>query len=463
MIRQAPLRGVATLLLAALLSSCGETRRPVVPTTSSSIPRSIAGRTDLVPVGDVFAVDGQAVVVLNPSATLSGFLNRYQLSELQTVVIDQTEYLLVQSAGIKAADLVGLLGRDLEVASVDYNYALQAPEYEGTPMSFDDQNGTLTSAEYGEQEQLDRIHIHEALAITGGAGTRIAILDTGIDAGHPGWAGMRIVMGKDFSVRPPGPRADETADDDDFDHDGQTHEAFGHGTHVAGIARLVAPQSTLIPIRVLNDDGWGTTVGLASGILQAVAMQADVINMSLGLTRDVPMVRHAVEHAMSRKIGLVASAGNNATRDEQYPANYPGVFSVTAVDDDDRLAPFAGRGPSVDVSAPGTRVISLFARGPGRGLYASGSGTSMAAPFLAGAAALFKSVQPGFDGSLAAEVVVNSSTPIDDLNPTVVGQIGRGRVDLRSALGDNAPPEELPIYPRPSPSPGGFPHIKPKF
>jgi subtilisin family serine protease len=326
-------------------------------------------------------------------------------------------------------------------------------------MSFDDQNGTLTSAEYGEQPQLDCIHIHEALAITGGAGTRIAILDTGIDAGHPGWAGTRIVIGKDFSVRPPGPRADETADNDDFDHDGQPHEAFGHGTHVAGIAHLVAPQSTLIPIRVLNDDGWGTTVGLANGILNAIALQADVINMSLGLTRDAPMVRHAVEHALSLGIGVVASAGNNATREDQYPASYPGVSSVTAVDEDDRLAPFAGRGPNVDVSAPGVRVVSLFARGPGRGLYASGNGTSMAAPFLAGAAALFRSTQPDLYGLYAAEVVVGSSTPIDDLNPTVVGQIGQGRVDLRSALVVDPPLDDV-IYPLPPPS--GRPQIKPR-
>lgn len=467
MIRHASLRGVSIVFMAALLSSCGEMKRPVEPGTTTHFSRPTgAASSNLVDVSGHMVIDGQAVMVLNRGLSASDFLARNQLTQLGLARVDDTEYTLVGRSDMSASALVEFLrGQENDVFSVDFNYGIESPEGGGQPMSFDDQNGTLSAASYNLQPQLDRIHLAEAHAITNGAGVRVAILDTGVDANHPGWYRTPMVLGSDFSGDQPGPRADETADNEDFDGDDSPHEAYGHGTHIAGIVRLTSPGATLIPIRVLNDDGWGSTFGLICGIAEAIQLEADVINMSLGLTEDVPYVRNAVESAVQHGIGLVASAGNKASAIDQYPASYPGVVSVTAVTASDVLAPFASYGTHVSISAPGVNVVSLYAQTPEdhAGDYALGNGTSMAAPFVAGAIALAMSTGQAESGALAAEYVIGVSTPIDPLNPTRTGLIGEGRVDLRAAAGGlTAEDDDAIPLPWPSPSPGGFPTIKPK-
>jgi subtilisin family serine protease len=468
MIRQTFLRSVATMFLASALFSCGDVKRPVEPVSRSYISRTGAAPAGLIPIAGGWVVDAQAVVVLKSNVAISDFLTRNQLTQVVVVRVGQTDYILVERHGLPVDELVNSLRlQENDVESADYNHALEAPEYEGTPMSFDDQNGTLTSTNYNQQRFLGIIRQPEALTVATGFGARVAILDTGVDAGHPGWSSppTSMELGLDWTILPPGPRAEETADDVDQDGDGSPHEAHGHGTHVAGIVHLTAPGATLIPIRVLSDDGWGTSIGLAGGIVDAMTRQANIINMSLGLGQDVEIVRDAVDLAIQHGIGVVASAGNSPSGIDQYPASYHGVVSVTAVDRYDHVASFANHGTRVRMSAPGVGVISLYARAPGHGSYALGNGTSMAAPFAAGAAALVLSNQDGLTGVVATEMVINSSTPIDDLNPSVAGLIGHGRVDLRAPLqGEWVPldPPDDEVFPSPSPSPSGYPTIKPK-
>ena len=453
MIGQAPLRVAAAVCAVAVLSSCGSMQRPTDPSGTSSFARGMAS-LHRIQAGGV--VEGQAIVTLKLGAMFSDFLARHDLVEVERVDLEGTLYYLVASTSQPAVELVEALQNDKDVEEADFNRYLQAPEYEGTPMSFDDEDGKLTEAHYASQPQLTRIHLQEALATSQGDGAHVAVLDTGIDRFHPAWGATPIVMGKDWSVHPHGPSADETADDKDFDDDGDPHEAYGHGTHVTGIVHLTAPHATLIAVRVLNDDGWGTAFGLAAGINDALELDAQVINMSLGLTHDVGVVRRAVQVATNQGVALIASAGNQSSRDGQYPAAYPDVYAVAAVDPGDKLATFSNYGTHIDVSAPGVGIVSLYARAPGRGLYASGGGTSMAAPFLAGAAALLIAADPGADGRHATEAVKMNAPSVDGLNPLFAGIMGRGRVDLYAALPHNevSPPpgdEPTPV----APAPGG--------
>src|SRR5262249_3626593 len=143
--RQALLRGAAALLLASALVSCGEMQRPVQPTTE--ITRTQAHPTDFQVIDGAWVMQGQAVVVLRQGYSAGDLLNRYHISQLGQIVIDQTTYLLVGGTQIETFKLVEELRSDFAVESSDYNYGLAAPEYEGTPMSFDDHHGQLTSAD----------------------------------------------------------------------------------------------------------------------------------------------------------------------------------------------------------------------------------------------------------------------------------------------------------------------------
>ena len=427
----------ALFLLSVALASCGGLPGATEPTRALAPARAPASPF-LLKFSGTGAVPKQAIVVLRIGAVESDFMNRYQLVVLETVTIGDVTYRLVEAQGpIKGDDLALWLEKDRDVTLATPNRKMSAPEFEGDPMSFDDGGNRNHAQGYAEQDLLVRIRAQEAHDLSRGAGVRVAILDTGLDFGHPEVFKGPVVPGRNYSVVPHSTKPDESFDRLDNDSDGRDDEAYGHGTHVAGIVRLAAPSATLIAIKVLDDEGWGTCFGLAAGIVNALQLEAGIINMSLGLTDFDPMVAHAVAYAAEHGVGVVASAGNKGSDVIQYPAGFPEAFSVTAVDTRDVLAPFANRGSKVAIAAPGVDVISWMARGTALGDYAAGDGTSMAAPFLAGAAALVMSNEPGLDGRTAAGRVVAAATPIDE--PSLPG---RGRVDLAAAIGVN--PEMVP-------------------
>ena len=247
---------------------------------------------------------------------------------------------------------------------------------------------------------LDNINIPEVwaggngFAGATGTGATIAVIDTGVDLDHPEFTG-RIVAGYDF-----------------VDGDAIPEDIDGHGTHVAGtIAGRhddnlgisgIAPAANIMPIRVLDDNGEGWNSDIVAGIRWAVNNGADVINLSLGGDRYTRSMAEALRFAAERGIVVVMAAGNDG---EQSPS-YPGALAVDygiavgAVDHNQNLADFSNKAGSntLDyVTAPGVRIYSAA---PGGG-YALRSGTSMAAPHVAGIAALLKS----HDKSLTPETI----------------------------------------------------------
>lgn len=213
-----------------------------------------------------------------------------------------------------------------------------------------------------------------------GAGVRVLVVDTGVDDVHAAEGDLAgaIWQRRDFSGSRRG-----------------SSDREGHGTHTAGTiaARLngfgvpgVAPECQLAIAKALGDDGTGSTEAVIDALAWGVELGCDLANLSLGSGADDPRLQRAIERAAAAGMLVVCAAGNSGGQVE-YPAKYPGAIAVSAVDELRRIAPFSCRGPEIQIGAPGVKILSTF-KGGG---YAVLSGTSMAAPFICGALALWLS------------------------------------------------------------------------
>jgi subtilisin family serine protease len=274
-----------------------------------------------------------------------------------------------------------------------------------------------------------------------GAGVRVAVLDTGVDASHPDLAG-RVTESVNF-----------TDDADAVDRN-------GHGTHVAatiagsgaaskGRHRGVAPDARLLVGKVLNAYGWGEESWLIAA-MEWAAPRAQVVNMSLGTFEysDGNDALSAAVDALSHRTGalFVAAAGNSGPHEGTVGA--PGAAStaltVGAVDGTDTLADFSSRGPLIntrwikpEIVAPGVDIISARAAGTAMGRviderYTAASGTSMATPHAAGSAAILKQRYPAWRGEQLKASLVASADPARGGDAYAVGG---GRLDIPSAMG----------------------------
>lgn len=245
-----------------------------------------------------------------------------------------------------------------------------------------------------EQWHMTRVGAPRAWDFATGRGVTVAVVDTGIACETHGEFNKgsdlnrtTCVGGWNFVAN------NEHASDDQ-----------GHGSHVAGTiaqstdnaigATGVAFHARLMPVKVLNELGWGTTADVADGIRWAADHGAHVINLSLGGPRNSKILQDAVDHAISRGVVVVAAAGNTGGR-VGYPGASEGVIGVSATGADDKIAPFSSRGDGVDIAAPGVNVIQQTVCNRGRDKcerFPGFSGTSMASPHVAGAAALVMSL-----------------------------------------------------------------------
>ncbi|MHC4810686.1 MAG: S8 family peptidase [Planctomycetota bacterium] len=310
---------------------------------------------------------------------------------------------------------------------------------------------SIAPPSFGSQYARTRLGLDAAHAASTGAAMVVAVLDTGVDPTHPVLAGA-VLPGIDFVD--PGGAALDTADGIDQDGDGVADELHGHGTFVAGIVRLVAPEARIFPVRVLNDEGRGDGWAIIAGMHAAIDRGVEVINVSIRSTNYSSAVDDAVEEAEQRGIVVVAAAGNFDLDRREYPAARSGVLGVVAVDEEDRKAAFSSYNDKMFICAPGDTDFgdavpvperAVIGPRPGGG-YAAWEGTSFATPMVAGAAALIRAQHPQWT---ALEVVNEVRTRMEltavdiapqnpEYDPDVFG-VGRLAVGDAVALGPPAP------------------------
>ncbi|MEX2658427.1 MAG: S8 family serine peptidase [Acidimicrobiales bacterium] len=301
---------------------------------------------------------------------------------------------------------------------------------------------------------MARIGAEAAWATGQGAGTTIAVIDTGIDIDHEDLTG-RVLPGRDL------------VDDDDIAQDEE-----GHGTHVAGVAAAasgnglgvigVAPEALLLPVRVLDASGQGTLEDVAAGVRWATEQAADVINLSLGPERrdlephptSAAALREAIDDAWAAGIVIVLAAGNDETLGltDSSPAivvaatDRADQASKFAADADNDLgdaafgmaAPGGQAGDTVETCATAPSGILSTYRADGGGSYACLAGTSMAAPHVAGAAAVLLGL--GLDPVATRDRLLATAVDLGAPGPDPV--YGAGRLDVTAAVagGGMAPP-----------------------
>jgi hypothetical protein len=292
------------------------------------------------------------------------------------------------------------------------------------------------------------IRAPDAWAITrGDPGIVVVVIDTGADMDHPDL---------EANVLPRGAEDWDFADVGDPSPDDE--QAQSHGTHVAGTAAAagdgvgvigVAPGCRVLPLRV--DLGQGMSQNRADAINYVAAQARDhperrhVVNCSWGISGDHTGVHDAIIGAVAANVVVVFACGNSG-RDidevRQYPALYPETIAVAATDHHDRKPWFSNFGASVDVSAPGTNIYSTMRNGR----YGFSDGTSMAAPHVAGVAALAWSANRGLTNQQVRAVVERTCDDIDATNSGYAGKLGSGRVNAFRAVseavsvtGDGAP------------------------
>ncbi|WP_443056075.1 type VII secretion-associated serine protease mycosin [Streptomyces sp. NBC_00239] len=323
------------------------------------------------------------------------------------------------------------------------------------------------------QWALAALHADEAWQTTDGDGVTVAVLDTGVDATHPDLRGQ-VLDGTDLVG---------------FGADRGERSWARHGTAMAGIIAGhghgpgrgqgvlgIAPGARILPVRVILEEGdpgrakarQSKGGALAEGIRWAADHGADVINLSLG--DDSESAHHeaaedeAVQYALGKGIVVVASAGNGGRQGDRvsYPAAYPGVIAVTAVDRNDTKASFSTRHWYATVSAPGVDIVIAD---PDRSYY-EGWGTSAAAAFVSGTAALLRSAYPALSPAQIKDLL--SETARDAPEGGRDDSRGHGLVDPAAALAAAArlrPEPAVPVpagYPRryfgPGPKRPGPPH-----
>ncbi|MCW2799045.1 MAG: hypothetical protein JWQ70_517 [Aeromicrobium sp.] len=341
----------------------------------------------------ILATTGTAALASEPTP-----LQRLAASILATAQPGQPLRVVVTTRTTAAPQIVGTTAASRSQALKLITAGLSKKSTVGVDIAHTVRATASTSNDTYRSKQwaLTRFHAESVWKKSTGSGVVVAVVDTGVSASHPDLKG-RVLSGTDLVA--PGTSA---------------NDENGHGTHVAGIIAAVAGNkrgiaglannARILPVRVLDSKGSGSSDDVANGIIWAVKHGADVINLSLGSTQTDTAEQAAVAYAVSKNVVVAAAAGNDGCRAgllglgrtrPSYPAAYPSVLGVGAISSDGSLASYSDCGSWVDVVAPGNGILSTMINKPSSDLgcsagsgYCTLSGTSMATPYASAAAAL---------------------------------------------------------------------------
>jgi subtilisin family serine protease len=367
-------------------------------------------------------------------------VSAYGAKEIRRIEAIGVRELRVPS-GVSVEELIYVLERnpDIEFAEPDYVFRIA-----DTPNDayFKNQYALANSGQEigtgGPKGKANAdIRAGAAWGETKGLGeTVIAIIDTGVDLLHPDIKNKIKSSGRDLA-------------NDDFD----ATDDNGHGTHVAGIAAAdtnngigvagVAWDCKILPVKATDEKGDGFYTWMIDGILWAADNGADVINISLGGDATSTSLRDALKYAYDKGVVIAASAGNDGGS-VLYPAAYDAYcLAVAATDYNDAQATWSNFGSQIDVAAPGERILSLVPTwypekiwgDPGAIPYGYGEGTSMAAPHVAGLAALIKSLKPWLKADEIMNIIRYSAEDVNSAQHKGTDDyLGYGRISMEKAL-----------------------------
>ena len=395
-------------------------------------------------------VPGQLVVGFNPNASAKQQLKA--VDKAGATIGDRIDSIggAVVNVDPDDADAAAEeLARQRAIQYVEPNYVIHASRLPND-RGFGEQWGLRNVGQYGGKPGAD-IHATDAWDVTTGANVTVAVVDTGIAYDHPDLA-------PNAWTNPADPKngidddgngfVDDVHGADFINEDSNPMDDAGHGSHVAGIIGAKGNNGTgvagvdwdvkLMALKFLDADGQGNTADAANAIDYAVSHGARVINASWGGPAFSQALFQAVKRAGDKGVLFVAAAGNdgeNADAAPDFPAAFelPNVISVAASDRYDRLLDFSNYGVhSVDLAAPGDDIYSTVPTSSDPTGYESFSGTSMATPFVSGAAALYLSRAPQATADQVKAALLGSV----DQSPSFAGKVASGgRLDIAKALG----------------------------
>ncbi len=418
-VRTSPLRMVMAALIAAVVAGllCVSLAGPASADADDDDGGEYASR--------------QIVVKMKPASDIGYINNKYRTKTIQRLPGPEKIYLLLTPPGTNPAALANRIQTNefpLRVLYAEPNFRAGSPEGSARHRGFPGGTPALASgsSQYRSQYAVDNLNLPEAHGLNRGAGSVVAVIDTGVQLNHGELAGRLTTARYDFVEGDRAPWDVGNARDDDGD--GVKDEMVGHGTHVAGVVALAAPGARIMPVRALDSEGRGTTFGIARAIRYSVSAGADVVNLSLGSSAESDLLEDLIgddDDDSTGKTVFVAAAGNDANAVLQYPAGEDGAIAVSSVDGGKKKSGFANYGPWVTVAAPGSDIHSPFPNGR----YATWSGTSMATPFVAGQAALIKSLKPSAPAGCVTEIIATTAEPLATSDPTYGTRLG-GHADL---------------------------------
>ena len=360
-------------------------------------------------------------------------------------LIDNTVTFLLGLLGLASIepDLPVAVMDDPSWASSQASAAVVDELHDHTPLTY---YGGSAWPGYLQQPASDIVRLrdtHCGLRETG-AGI-VAIIDTGVDPNHPTLKGV-LTDGYDFihgssTVNETSDvtqasaavvdgvnwvNADTAASIDQASAavvDDPNHEAFGHGTMVAGVVHLAAPTARIMPLKAFGADGQGYTSDILHAIYFASQKGAKVINMSFSRPTPSAELKNALDNASKKGVILVASAGNDGANTLVYPAAYDSVIGVASTANNDTRSSFSNYGSNlVSLAAPGEAIVTTYPWNT----FAAAWGTSFSTPFVSGAAALLVGMQASVSPSQATWAVGHAKLLTADM--------GSGRLDTYQAV-----------------------------
>jgi subtilisin family serine protease len=382
----------------------------------------------------VLSRGGQTQLLIKPKAGV----DKNRIEALNDEV-DAVKRSTINRLGVISVDIRGSVQGALDKYKSSGLVEYAEPNYLRKAAGF-----TPNDSYFSEQWGLKKIGMEEAWTDLGlnPQEVRVAILDTGVDYNHEDLQGIfatdptrsNAILGKHFYTDTSGKQTS------DFN----IEDKAGHGTHIAGIIGATANNGTgvagicararVMPIKVLDDVGYGDDANIAQGLIWATDNGARVVNMSLAGPSKSKTLADAIKYATGRGVVVVAATGNEGSMAPNYPASYDGVIGVGATDVNDLWMEESNYGPYVDVVAPGVSIKSSFPalKSYDGTQYEVSTGTSMAAGFVSGLAALILSKNGAMSDEQVKGIMLVSA---DDLGQTGWDRyFGYGRINAAKAL-----------------------------